>query len=115
MLQEFDLEVHDKKAEKYQVTDHLSRLESHACIAEDTRCRYYEFASEWCLPLKATSQQRKKLFYDSRSYVWDESYLLKHGPDGIVCRCVSKAKSKQVLQNCHSSPYVGHHGGERTA
>ncbi|XP_047264612.1 uncharacterized protein LOC124896814 [Capsicum annuum] len=71
-------------------------------------------ACEVYLP-EATIQQRKKLLHDSRAYIWDEPYLFKQGPDGIIHRCITEAEFSKVLQDCHSSPYGGHHGGQRTA
>ncbi|XP_047268117.1 uncharacterized protein LOC124898523 [Capsicum annuum] len=41
--------------------------------------------------------------------------IRKKGFDGIIRRYVLQAKFTQLLQKCHSSPYGGHHGGERTA
>lgn len=64
-------------------------------------------------PPEATSQQKKKLYFDSRSCVWDKPYLFKQGVNRVIRRCVPECRAKQVLEGCHSSPYRGHHGGER--
>ena len=66
-------------------------------------------------PPDATSQQKKKLKHDARFYIWDEPYLFKQGVDRMIRRCVPESEVQQVLESCHSSPYGGHHGGERTA
>ena len=29
-------------------------------------------------------------------------------------RCIAEEEAPKVLESCHSSPYGGHHGGERT-
>lgn len=36
------------------------------------------------------------------------SYFLKR-------RCAAEAESKKLLESCHSAPYKGHLGGEKTA
>lgn len=33
----------------------------------------------------------------------------------MVRRCIAEQEALQVLESCHSSPYGGHHGGERMA
>ncbi|KAF3657308.1 hypothetical protein FXO37_15001 [Capsicum annuum] len=135
--EEFNLEGRDIKGAKNQVDDHLSRLENHAFVVNDTVCIQEKFLDEQLMALEvsevswyadivnflvsgiyppdAISQQKKKLFHDSRSYMWDKPYLFKQGVDKIVRRCISEAESKQVLESYHSSPYRGHHRGERTA
>ncbi|XP_060202413.1 uncharacterized protein LOC132630829 [Lycium barbarum] len=57
---------------------------------------------------KATSQQRKKLYHDSRFYIWDEPYLFKQGTDQLVRRYIPQTEVNQVLESYHSSPYGGH-------
>ncbi|XP_055824400.1 uncharacterized protein LOC129892907 [Solanum dulcamara] len=65
-------------------------------------------------PPYATLQQKKKLMHDTRFYIWDEPYLFKQGIDRMVRRFVPEMEVHQVLDSCYSSPYSGHHGGERT-
>ncbi|XP_015162004.1 uncharacterized protein [Solanum tuberosum] len=36
-------------------------------------------------------------------------------PDQMMRRCIAEQEATQVLESCDSSPYGGHHGGERTA
>ena len=66
------------------------------------------------LPPSFTYQQKKKLFYDLRHYFWDDPRLYK-GVDGIIRRCVPEHEQGQILRNCHSEAYGGHHAGDRTA
>ena len=37
------------------------------------------------------------------------------GVDGIIRRCIPEHEQEQILRKCHSSPYGGHHAGDRTA
>ncbi|XP_049370630.1 uncharacterized protein LOC125835556 [Solanum verrucosum] len=37
------------------------------------------------------------------------------GPDQMMQKCIAEQEATQVLESCHSSPYGGHHGSERTA
>lgn len=44
------------------------------------------------------SEQKKKLFRDSCSYIWDKPYLFKQGVDRIFRRFILAAESKKVLK-----------------
>ena len=50
-----------------------------------------------------------------RHYFWDDPYLYKQGVDGIIRRCVPDHEQHDIIEECHDSPYGGHHGGDRTA
>ena len=76
---------------------------------------YANFIVAKFLPPGLTFQQRKKFFHDLRYYFWDDPHLFREGVDGIVRRCIPENEQKDILRQCHSSPYGGHHAGERTA
>jgi hypothetical protein len=67
------------------------------------------------LPPTFTAQKRRKFFYDSRHYFWDDPHLYKEGVDGIMRRCVPEYEQQEILRKCHGSAYGGHHVGDRTA
>lgn len=52
LLQEFDLEVHDRKEEENQVVDHLSRLETHDHVVDNFIYIQEEFLNEKLLSIK---------------------------------------------------------------
>jgi hypothetical protein len=49
-----------------------------------------------------------------KEYFWDEPYLFKHCKDGIMRRCIPEEEVKSVIYHCHSSPYGGHAGADKT-
>ena len=59
--------------------------------------------------------QIKKFFNDLRHYFWDDPYLYRHGPDGMIRKCVPEHDMNAILKACHDSPYGGHHADKRTA
>ena len=67
------------------------------------------------IPEEFDWNQKKKFLHDSRFYVWDDPHLFKVGVDNLLRICVTKEEARNILWHCHSSPYGGHHNGDRTA
>jgi hypothetical protein len=55
-------------------------------------------------------ENKQKLIYESRFYLWDESYLYRVCSDGLLRRCVLAKEATKIIKRCHSSPYGGHYG-----
>ncbi|PIM97903.1 DNA-directed DNA polymerase [Handroanthus impetiginosus] len=125
LLQEFDMEIRDRKGTENQIADHLSRLESPAKTDEPNLINN-NFSDEQLLAIVASdvpwyadivnylicgiilfdlsTQQKKKFLFETRRYFWDDPFLFKQGPNNILRGCVPEA-----------SPYSGHFHGDRTA
>ena len=134
LLQEFNLEIKDKKGCENHVADHLSRLENDEITKAEADI-LTEFPDEKLLsiqerpwfadlanfkaagvvPADLSWHQKKKFFQDANHYVWDDPHLFKIGADNILRRCVSRAEADRILWHCHNAPYGGHYNGERTA
>ncbi|CAN6712797.1 unnamed protein product [Malus baccata var. baccata] len=126
LLQEFDIEIKDKKGSDNVVADHLSRLvreEEPIPISEmfpDEQLLSIEVSTPWYadlvnylvskqVPHTLNKSQRDKLKHDARFYVWDDPYVWKYCPDQIVRRCVPNSEFNSILAFCHSF------GTQRTA
>jgi len=133
LLQEFDLEIKDKKGCENQVADHLSRLVNEEItraeadiltefpdekiLAIQERPWFADlanFKAAGVVPEELNWHQRKKFFRDANHYIWYDPHLFKMGADNILRRCVSKTEANNILWHCYSSPYGGHYNGERT-
>jgi Integrase zinc binding domain len=134
-LQEFDLEIKDKKGTENLVADHLSRLQLDSTegelpiddsfvveqlySVESTLVPWYANLANYLacrvIPIEFTYQQKKKFLYDANHYFWDDLYLFKLGVDGIHRRCVPQSEVQSILSHCHSSPYRGHASTAKTA
>ncbi|KAL4302313.1 hypothetical protein GQ457_10G008720 [Hibiscus cannabinus] len=99
LLQEFDIEIIDRKGTENQVADHLSRLENKDIA--DTADEIQE--------------GQKEIWHNAKGYFWDEPYLFKQCADQIIRRCIPEEEQQMILEQCHSTPYGGHFGGNRTA
>ena len=135
LLQEFDIEIKDKKGSENVVVDHLSRLEldsengQHKPIKEifpDERLlTIRHFNSPWFadianfiltreFPETFTKQEKKKLIYDSKSYLWYDPFIWKLCNDGMLRRCIVNEEIGSVLQHCHGMVNGSHFGPQRT-
>ena len=135
LLQEFDLEIKDKKGNDNVIADHLSRVERNKAEEEeievtenfpDEQLFQLSFQLPWyvdivnylacgVVPSEFSYQQKRKLGTDSRYYIWEDPLLFKRGADMIIRRCVPESEQCKIMNECHASPYGGHFSGERIA
>ncbi|GJZ93706.1 hypothetical protein Tco_0665909 [Tanacetum coccineum] len=133
LLQEFDIEIRDKKGAENLAADHLSRLEN-PDLGKLTKAEirdlfpeerlmavsdknnepwytdYTNYLASRVLAFRSTRQEKQKFFNDLRHYFWDESFLFKQCADRIIRRCIAGDEAAQILRQCHSGPSGGHHG-----
>jgi hypothetical protein len=55
-------------------------------------------------------ENKRKLIHESHLHLWDEPYLYRVCPDGLLKRCVPTEEAIKIIERCHSSPYGGHYG-----
>ena len=135
LLQEFDVEIKDKKGCENVIADHLSIVEQNEIEKEETELKEnfpdeqlfkVSFQIPWyadivnylacgVVPQEFSYQQKKKLRTDSRYYIWDDPLLFKRGVDMIIRKCVPESEQGKILNDYHASPYGGNFSGERTA
>ena len=134
LLQEFDVEIKDKKGIENLVADHLSRLEGarddvpvndefpyeKLLAIEDKRAvpwfaDYVNYLVAKVVPPEFNYQQKKRFFAHLKHYYWEEPILYKHCADQVIRRCVPEDEIHSMLNHCHTLPCGGHFGGQRTA
>ncbi|CAL1360064.1 unnamed protein product [Linum trigynum] len=138
LLQEFDIEIRDKKGAENVATDHLSRMDAPPAdnleeeindsfpderlmmmyLVESVTPWYSDFANYLVgqqLPKGMTTHTKRKFFSDLKHYFWDDPHLFRIGADGIICRCVMESEMEGILSHYHEGPTGGHHEGNRTA
>ncbi|RDY02630.1 Retrovirus-related Pol polyprotein from transposon 17.6, partial [Mucuna pruriens] len=131
LLQEFNLEIKDKKGAENFVADHLSRIEKGSELMPirdefpDEQLLHVKMATPWftdiCnyvatshFPPEAYRAHKDKIQSDGKYYIWDDPYLWRLCSDNVICRCIPDAEINSVLQFCHSAPGGGHYGSTRT-
>ena len=134
MLQEFDLEIRDKKGYENLVADHLSRVklpsreEEPICdsfpneqlykvdiISFPWYADFANYLASSILPKGLSFHQRRKFLADVKYYILEDPLFLKYCADGIVRRCVPNHDIVLILAHCQSLPCGGHHGPNMTA
>ncbi|CAN6540810.1 unnamed protein product [Malus baccata var. baccata] len=136
LLQEFDLDIRDKKGAENVVADHLSRLPHVQDEEEDVLPLNESFPDEqlfaihdvvpWyadianylvrgVLPPDVSNQHRKKFLSTVKFYFWDDPYLYKYCSDQVIRRCVPATEQESILKFCHSYACGGHFGPSKTA
>ena len=120
LLQEFDVEIRDKKGSENVIADHLSRLVNEEVTSKekeiwesfsDEALLYIQqrpwfadlanFKAAGVIPEGFNWQQKKKFLHDAKQFIWDDPYLFKIGADNLLRRCVTEAKAEDILWHCH--------------
>ncbi|CAM8991270.1 unnamed protein product [Rhodiola kirilowii] len=134
LLQEFDIEIRDKKGVENVVADHLSRVEiydskwfsapiqdsflgEYLMSAEDDAPWYADFVNYLTcniIPECLSYNQKSKFLHDVSRYYWDDPFLYKLCSDGIYRTCVPKEDFNEIIAYCHSSSYGGHGSASNT-
>ena len=126
LLQEFDLEIRDKKGSEKVVVNHLSRLKirkqedrpfiqeifpyEHLMRIEASIPWYVDYVNYLAcgvFPHDLSYHQKKKFLHDVKLYLWDDTLLFKWCSDQIVRKCVHMEEVSSILNHCHASPYGG--------
>ena len=134
LVQEFDVEIKDKKGTENLVADHLSRLEGakddvpvndefpdeKLLAIEDKRAvpwftDFVNYLAAKVIPREFNYQQKKRFFAHLKHYYWEEPILYRHCADQVIRRCVPEDEMHSILIHCHTLPCGGHFGGQRTA
>ncbi|GJS52196.1 hypothetical protein Tco_0625558, partial [Tanacetum coccineum] len=126
---EFDIEIKNNKGAENVAVDHLSRLENPnlkelkdediddnfrdetlmnvSSNDEDGTPWFADFANYLVgkiLRKGLTYAQRCKFSLELKHYFWDDPYLFKMCPDGMIGRCVYGFETRKILDECHLGP-----------
>jgi hypothetical protein len=135
LLQEFDIEIRDKKGSENVVANHLSRLvvdfnEDVVPIAEtfldEQLMHISQIPAPWFadivnylvtaqIPSHWTKQDRSKFLVGVKYFFWDDPYLFKYCPDQIIRRCIPENEYQKILSFCHDHACGGHFSSKKTA
>ena len=132
LLQEFDLEIRDKKGTENLVADHLSRLPNsltenspvnetfpdEQLLAMSSLPWYADivnFLVTGATPTAWSTRDKYRFHSQVKYFFWDDPYLFKTCPDQIVRRCVPDHEQHSILSFCHDQACGGHFGPKKTA
>ena len=130
LLQEFNLEIKDKKGSENSVADHLSRL--HVSGGEEigdtfpdehllailSHALWYahivNFIVTVSIPEHWNRHQKDKFFHELKYYFWEKSLLFHLGYDQIIGQCIPEEEQGDILVMCHSLTCGGHFAACKT-
>jgi hypothetical protein len=135
LLQEFDIEIRDKKGTENVVADHLSRLtmdfiEDATPISEtfpdDQLMHIAHNPAPWFadivnylitgqMPWHWGQQDKIKSLSKVKTFLWDDPYLFKYCRDQIIRRCIPEFDQINVISFCHDHACGGHFSANKTA
>ncbi|CAM8922840.1 unnamed protein product [Rhodiola kirilowii] len=138
LLQEFDIDIRDKKGAENLVADHLSRLELRELDREEDQlpmtdslageqlmridedhlpwyADFVNFLACGILPPDLSHNQKRKFLSDVKRYFWDDPFLYRLCADDLYRPCVDEDQIPYTLESCHSSQYGGHGAGLKIA
>ncbi|RVW61704.1 Retrovirus-related Pol polyprotein from transposon 17.6 [Vitis vinifera] len=131
LLQEFNLQIRDKKGVENVVADHLSRLvithDSHGLPIYDDFpdeslmsievAPWYSHIANYLVtgevPSEWSAQDKKHFFAKIHAYYWEEPFLFKYCADKIIRKCVPEQEQSEILSHCHDSAYGGHFASQK--
>jgi hypothetical protein len=129
LLQEFDIEIKDKKGVENFVADHLSRMQItnmqelpiNDYLRDDMLLKvtdsdpwYATIVNFMVAGYVPTGKNKKRLIYESHRHLWDAPYLYRVCSNGLLRRCVPVDEGMKIIEKCHAAPYGGHYGAFRT-
>ena len=134
LLQEFDMEIKDKKGSDNVIVDHLSRMEKTTEEERETKieenfldeqhfqvlvqtpwyANIVNFLACGLMPPEFSYQQKRKLRNDAMFYIWDDPLLFRREADQVIRRCVPKIEQARIVDKCNSLPYGRHFIGDKT-
>ncbi|KAJ0494070.1 putative nucleotidyltransferase, Ribonuclease H [Helianthus annuus] len=132
LLQEFDLEIRDKKGIENVVADHLSRLmveddpkaleinesfpDEH--IMKLDKLPWYANIGNYLvtgdMPAHWDRRKRQHVMSQIKYYRLEEPHLWKECADQVIRRCIDDEEIPSVLQHLHSFACGGHFSGHKT-
>ena len=132
LLQEFNLQIKDKKGVENVMADHLSRLAfedpaSDVPIRDSfpdeylflaTKCPWYADIANYLvtgqIPPQLAYRRDAAVFRDVCEYYFDDPYMYKYCADQIMRRCVPESDQRDVIRFCHSEACGGHFSAKKT-
>jgi hypothetical protein len=134
LLQEFDIEIRDKKGTENVVADHLSRIQFetalplpvHDSFPDEQLFEITPREPPWYaniinylaidqIPSHWSKQDKDRFFKQVRFYFWVDPELFKYCADQIIRRCVPESEFHSILTFCHSLACGGHFSAKKAA
>jgi hypothetical protein len=113
LLQEFDLEIKDKKGVENSIADHLSRMQFensqelpiNDSLRDDMLFKitrldpwYMNIVNFMVAGYVPSGENKRKLIYESHLQIWDPPYLFRVCSNGLLKRCVPAEEGIKIIE-----------------
>ena len=68
---------------------------------------YVNYSASGVIPSESDWTQKRKFMRDVKEYLWDELFLFKRCPNGIIRKCIPDEEQDDILKACHATEYGG--------
>ncbi|RDX95447.1 hypothetical protein CR513_22033, partial [Mucuna pruriens] len=97
LLQEFDLEIRDKKGAENSLADHLNEFPDEQLLHIKTATPWFadicNYVATSHFPPEASRTNKDKIQSDAKYYIWDDPYLWRLCSDKVIYRCIVMLRS----------------------
>ncbi|GJS55102.1 reverse transcriptase domain-containing protein [Tanacetum coccineum] len=95
--------------------EHLMAVQVREMVEDPWYADYANFLVSKIIPHGLIYHLRKKFLSEIKHSIWDDPYLFKSCPDGIIRRCVFGKELQEILEHCHTGPTRGCYGADISA
>ncbi|GKB26391.1 reverse transcriptase domain-containing protein [Tanacetum coccineum] len=114
LLQEFDIEIKNKKGTENVTADHLSRLENQNLKELRDEDIDDNFPDKTLMNVSSNNGGTLQVLFKTKALFLGDPYLFKICPSRMIRKCVYGFETRKIIDECHHGLIRGHYGPSTT-